>query len=262
SPNATQNPTAIGIINGNNFNSGLPQVTIGGTGVNFGGPAGFPQGRGDTTAVVSDTLSYVRGKHSYKFGGEFRRFYNNNFAGDTGTLGFLNVAGFAAGTPNAFSISPGTTPSRIATGELGFFAQDSWKINSRLTLELGFRYDWNQTPSEALDRFSNLIIASGVASLARVAQPYQQNNTNFQPRLGFAWDVFGSTSTVLRGGYAILTDQPITNLVTPLTGNPPLGSPKVFAGPGTTTYAGLLAAAGASGLAPTIVDPNFENSYV
>src|SRR5262249_5090548 len=98
-PNNTANPVAIGIQNGNNFNAGLPQTTIGGFTLNFGGPAGFPQGRGDTTAVLSDTLSFVHGRHSFKFGGEFRRFYNNNFNGDAGNLGFLNLAQFIAGTP-------------------------------------------------------------------------------------------------------------------------------------------------------------------
>jgi Carboxypeptidase regulatory-like domain len=264
SPNDTTNPVSLGIQDGNNFNSGLPQISIGGTGINLGGPSGFPQGRGDTTAVVSDTLSYIRGKHSFKFGGEFRRFYNNNFNGDAGTLGFLNATDFANGAPNAFSISPGNLPSRISTGELGFFGQDSWKIIQRLTLELGLRYDWNQTPTEALDRFSNVLILGGQANLVRVSSPYNQNNMNFQPRVGFSFDVFGTGRTILRSGFAVLTDQPITNLVTGLTGNPPFGTPIAFAGGTTTktTYANLLASAGAGGLSPTIVDPNFKNSYV
>jgi len=262
SPNATQNPVAIGILDGNNFNSGLPQISIGGTGINFGGPGGFPQGRGDTTAVFGDTLSYIRGKHSFKFGGEFRRFYNNNFNGDAGTLTFLNATDFANGQISSFSISPGNLPSRIATGELGFFGQDSWKFTQRLTLELGLRYDWNQSPTEALNRFANVIITNGQANLVRVASPYNQNNMNFEPRVGFAFDVFGSGHTILRSGFGILTDQPITNLVTGLTGNPPFGSPQVFAGPGKTTYSGLLASAAASGLSPTIDNPDFKNSYV
>ncbi|MBZ5504556.1 MAG: TonB-dependent receptor [Acidobacteriia bacterium] len=264
SPNDKTNPVAFGILNGNNFNAGLPQITINGPGINLGGPAGFPQGRGDTTAVFSDTLSYIRGRHSFKFGGEFRRFYNNNFNGDAGTLGFLNVADFASGQPNAFTISPGNLPSRIAAGELGFFGQDSWKVSQRLTLELGLRYDWNQTPTEALNRFTNLIITGGQPNLVNVASPYNQNNMNFQPRVGFSFDVFGTGKTILRSGFAVLTDQPITNLVTPLTGNPPFGNPQAFAG-GTTaksTYTGLLTSAGASGLAPTILDPNFKNGYV
>ena len=264
SPNDTTNPVSFGILDGNNFNAGLPQITIGTTQINLGGPGGFPQGRGDTTAVFSDTLSYIRGRHSFKFGGEFRRFYNNNFSGDTGTLGFLNVTDFANGQPNTFAISPGSLPSRIATGELGFFGQDSWKVSQRLTLELGLRYDWNQTPTEALNRFTNLIISGGQANLVRVASPYNQNNMNFQPRAGFSLDVFGTGRTILRSGFAVLTDQPITNLVTPLTGNPPFGAPVAFNGgtSGKTTYTALLAAAGAGGLAPTILDPNFKNGYV
>ena len=269
SPNASQNPADFGILDGINSNTGLPQLSIGTTQINIGGPAGFPQARGDTTAVIGDTLNYIRGKHSFKFGGEFRRFYNNNLNGDSGTLTFVNVSDFANGKPNSFSLNPGSLPSRIATGEMGFFAQDNWKLNNRLTLELGLRYDWNQTPTEAFNRFANFGVLTapslptqGTGALSFVSSPYHQNNKNFQPRLGFAWDAFGNGKTVVRSGYAILTDQPITNLVTGLTTNPPLGNPKTFNGPGTSTYATLLASAKAAGLAPTIVDPNFDNSYV
>jgi len=208
----------------------------------------------------------LRGKHSFKFGGEFRRFYNNNFGGDAGTLTFLNVTQFINGTPNGFGISPGSLPSRIATGELGFFAQDSWKVIRRFTLELGLRYDWNQTPTEALNRFVNFVPpASGTTgALVFTSSPYQQNDKNFQPRVGFAFDVFGSGKTIVRSGYALLTDEPITNLVLGLTANPPLGNPIAFTGgsTSTTTYPNLIPAAGAGGLTPTVVDPNFKNSYI
>jgi carboxypeptidase family protein len=261
-PNSLLNPVSLGIQDGNNFNAGLPQTSIGGTGINFGGPGGFPQGRGDTTAVISDTLNYLRGRHSFKFGGEFRRFYNNNFNGDAGTLTFLNVTQFANGTPNGFAISPGSNPSRISTGELGFFGMDNWKVFSRFTLELGLRYDWNQTPTEALNRFANFIPTTN--SLVVTSSPYQQNNKNFEPRVGFAWDLFGAGKTILRAGYGLLTDQPITNLITGLTGNPPFGSPVAFIGGNTTTttYANVLSAAKAGGLAPIAVAPNFKNSYI
>jgi outer membrane receptor protein involved in Fe transport len=267
SPNDTRNPVAFGIQDGLNFNAGLPQTSIGGTGINLGGPTGFPQGRGDTTAVLGDTLSYIRGRHSFKFGGEFRRFYNNNFNGDAGALSFNSISDFAAGKALSFSLSAGNLPSRIQTGELGFFGQDSWKISQRLTLELGLRYDWNQTPTEAFDRFSNLIISGGQANLTRVSSPYNQNNMNFQPRVGFSFDVFGTGRTILRSGYAVLTDQPITNLVTGLTANQPFGNPLAFNGIASnaasrTTYTTLLSDAAAGGLAPTVVDPNFKNSYI
>ena len=61
-------------------------------GLNIGGPAGFPQGRTDMTFVLSDTLSYQRGRHSFKFGGEFRRFNNVNFGNNAGTFTFTNIA--------------------------------------------------------------------------------------------------------------------------------------------------------------------------
>jgi len=262
-PNSLLNPADFGIANGINAASGLPQISIGGTGINFGGPQGFPSGRGDTTVVFADTLNYLRGRHSFKFGGEYRRFYFNQFNSDAGLLAFQNAPDFASGQPNTFIFSPGNNPSRIVIPALGFFAQDGWKIVPRLTVELGLRYDWNQTPTEALNRFVNFIPSSD--SLVQVSSPYQQNNKNFQPRVGFAWDIFGTGKTVLRSGYGLLTDQPVGGLVSGLTNNPPLGNPLNFVATVAkpkTTYATLLTDAKGSGLAPIVVDPNFKNSYV
>src|SRR5262249_26376819 len=146
---------------------------------------------GDTTAVLSDTLSYLRGKHSFKFGGEFRRFYNNNFAKNAGTFGFPSVTDFINGTANAFTVTIGDTSSSIAQGELGFFAQDNIKVKPNLTFELGLRYDWLMAPSERYNRF--VAFDPGAISLVRVGagldQIYQDNHA-FQPRVGFVWDPF------------------------------------------------------------------------
>src|SRR4030095_12783147 len=98
-------PTSLGINVGINQEIGIPQIAIGGIALNFGGPAGFPQGRSDTTFVFSDTLSYLHGNHSFKIGGEFRRFYNNNFTLDTGAFAFGSVAAFQTGLGNAFNIT-------------------------------------------------------------------------------------------------------------------------------------------------------------
>ena len=116
-PNAQLNPLDFGIKNGVTEPIGLPQMAVGGTGLNFGGPAGFPQGRSDTTYVLSDTLNYLRGNHSLRFGGEWRRFYNNNTAKDTGNFAFANMAAFLAGTANTFTVTSWATfprPSRRA----------------------------------------------------------------------------------------------------------------------------------------------------
>ena len=88
----------------------------------------IPAGREDT-AVVSDTSRYIRGKHSFKFGAD-RRFYNNNFNGDTGTLTFNNVTDFVNGQAIAFAITPGNLPSRISTVNSAFFAQGSGRCSS------------------------------------------------------------------------------------------------------------------------------------
>lgn len=264
-PNATLNPADLGIGSGVSEAIGIPQISITGSFLNFGGPAGFPQGRGDTTFVVSDTLSYLRGNHSFKFGGEWRRFLNNNFSRDTGTLNFANMSSFLAGTANAFAITLGDVSSSISQGALGFFAQDNYKVRQNLTLELGLRYDLNMSPTERYDRFVNFDSRSN--SLVRVNQGiapvYQTNNKNIQPRVGFAWDPFKNGKTAVRGAYGLLVDQPITNLVTPLAANPPFANPVALAAGRTTTLATAVTDARASGsISPNAVDPGFNNAYV
>jgi outer membrane receptor protein involved in Fe transport len=263
-PNAQLNPADFGINNGVTDPIGLPQIAITGSSLNFGGPAGFPQGRGDTTFVFSDALSYLRGNHSFKFGAELRRFLNNNFSRDTGAFTFANLNQFLAGTASAFNITLGDVSSSISQGALGLFAQDNYKVSPRLTLELGLRYDWNMSPTERFNRFVNFDPAT--ASLVRVnsglAPIYKTNNKNFQPRLGLAWDPFGKGKTSVRAAYAVLVDQPVTNLVTPTAANPPLANPVLLPAGRTTTFATAVNDARAGGLAPNAVDPEFDNAYV
>jgi outer membrane receptor protein involved in Fe transport len=264
-PNALLNPLDFGINNGVTQSIGLPQISITGSALNFGGPSGFPQGRGDTTFVVSDTLSYLHGNHSFKFGGEFRRFLNNNFNLDTGTLGFSNINNFLAGTVSTYTVTLGDVTSSISQGALGFFAQDNYKVRKNLTLELGLRYDWNMSPTERFDRFVNFDPRSN--SLVRVnhgvAPVYATNNKNLQPRVGFAWDPFGNGKTSVRGAYAVLVDQPVTNLISGLASNPPFANPVALPAGQTTTFAKALADARAAGsLAPNATDLGFDNAYV
>jgi outer membrane receptor protein involved in Fe transport len=261
-PNLQANPADFLINNGVNQPIGLPQISITGFNFNIAGPLGFPQGRADTTYVVSDTLSYLHGNHSLKFGGEWRRFYNNNFNLDTGMFTFPNLASFMAGNANAFSVTLGDRSSAIAQGSLGVYVQDNYRFRPNLTLELGFRYDWNMSPTERYDRF--VVFDPATVSLIRVGtgvdQVYQTNKKNFQPRLGFAWDPFKDGKTSFRGAYAILVDQPVTNAVTGTAANPPLANPLTFTG--AIRFDNALAVAGPSGLAPATIDNNFENAYV
>src|SRR3989441_1263096 len=147
SPNAKLNPLDFGIKDGVTDAIGLPQIAIGGGGANFGGPAGFPQGRSDTNFVVSDTLNYLRGNHSLKFGGEWRRFYNNNTNRDTGAFAFASTTTFLAGNANGFNVTLGDISNAITQGALGLFVQDNYKLRPNLPLELGMRHDWLLSPT-------------------------------------------------------------------------------------------------------------------
>jgi Carboxypeptidase regulatory-like domain/TonB dependent receptor len=266
-PNAQLNPLDFGIKDGVTEPIGLPQMNVTGTGLNLGGPAGFPQGRSDTTFVVSDTLNYLHGNHSLRFGGEARRFYNNNTGKDTGSFAFANMAAFLAGTANTFTVTLGDVAPAITQGALGFFAQDNYKVRPNLTLELGFRYDWLMSPTERFDRFVDFVPETN--SLVQVnhgvAPVYHTNARNFQPRLGFAWDPFKDGKTSVRGAYAILADQPITNLVTGNASNPPFATSVALPANTTTQLFNATdpghAAPGAT-VSPSSSDPEFDNAYV
>lgn len=261
-PNFTQSSADFG-VNLGVPSYGLAQFSIPAYPLNFGGPAGFPQGRGDTTAVVSDTLNWTHGNHNFKFGGEYRRFQNDNFGGDTGTLTFTSVANFLAGQASTFTFGPGT-PSRISVNTISGFAMDNWKVSPRLTLELGLRYDYNMVPSEAQNRF--VVFDPASVSLVQTSDIYKSNTTNFGPRVGFAYDVFGDGRSVLRAGYGLLYDQPVTNTVSPLSANPPFANPQSFTG--TTTVPTIPISNVAGSIAPgsvgTInsISPNFKYPYV
>jgi hypothetical protein len=261
-PNALLNPFDFGIRDGISQSIGLPQINISGGALNFGGPSIFPAGRADTTVVVGDILSCLCGRHSLKIGGEFRQFLNNNFRLGTGAFNFPTVAAFLADTANFFSVTLGNQSSSIEQGALGLFVQSNYKWQSNLTLELGLRYEWNLTPDERYGRF--IIFDPRSASLVRLGQGlddiYHQNNKNFQPRLGFAWDPFKDGRTSVRGAYAILVDQPMTSVVTGTSGNPPLAIP--LAVTGTIRLENAIDLAQAAGLAPVTVDHGFDNAYV
>jgi Carboxypeptidase regulatory-like domain/TonB dependent receptor-like, beta-barrel len=262
-PNRLLNAADFNINDGINSGIGLPQINIGGGALNFGGPAAFPQGRGDATVVFSDTVNYLRGRHAWAFGTEIRRFYNNNFGNDTSSFTFANVTNFINDVASNFTFR-GVTANKILSPAYGFFAEDSFKWKPNLTLQLGLRYDLNSTPSEAQNHF--VVFDPTTSSLVQLGsagfgQEYATNNKNFQPRLGIVWDPFGTGKTVIRSAYAILTDQPVTNSVSPLNANPPFTQPLVSTSAGLSML-NAVTLAGASGLAPNTINSEFKNPYV
>ena len=258
-PLAQFNPADFGILNGVDEPIGLPQINIAGGGLNFGGPSNQPSGRGDTTFVVNDTVSWLVGLHSIKFGGEYRQFLNNNFRKMTGLFNFISIPAFLADRANSFSVTLGNQSSSIAQGAFGVFAQDNYRLRSRLTLDVGVRFDWNLAPAERYDRF--IVFDPESRSLLRVGTDLHQiyhDDASFQPRVGFAWSPFNQT--VVRGAYGVYIDQPMTSVVTGTAGNPPLAIPLTFSGPVRLNNA--INVAGPAGLAPQTIDHHFENAYV
>jgi outer membrane receptor protein involved in Fe transport len=261
-PNAAFNPADYDINNGINRPLALPTITVQGIGLMFGGPA--DTGRGIMTATAADTVTVLKGRHSLKFGGEFRPSWSNNFSTNNGTFTFASAAAFIAGTANAFTQTVGSTSTSDLLRSLGLFVQDNFKMRSNLTLELGLRYDWNMTPTERYNRF--IIFDPDTNSLVRVGsgldKVYRQSAKNFQPRIGFAWDPSNDGRMSVRGGYAILTEQP-RDLASALSANPPLSVPLALPAGTTTTLARAINDVQASGtIAPTSIDKNFDNSYV
>ncbi len=241
--------------------SAMPQISVTGA-FAFGGINGFPTGRGDYTAVASDTLNWIHGKHSVKFGGEYRRINNNNFAYSPGRFTFPNIAAFIDDKATAFTANPSNQASRIYANALGFFVTDSYRLKPNFMLSIGLRYDWNSTPTEGGNRF--VVFDPLTSSLRQTNQPYNQSARNFEPRLGFSWDVFGRGKTVIRSAYALQTDQPKTSLVSGLASNPPFAFPVSFsptAAIQSVSFSNAFALSGGS-VAPASIAQNYKNAYV
>ena len=189
-PNALLNPADYGIDNGVTTDLGLPQISIAGLGLNFGGPSTFPQGRADTTYVLSDTATYLYKQHAIKVGGEFRSFDTNAYNSDTGAFQFASVADFQRGIGNNFVQTLGDRPSDVTQRAFSLFVQDQLKLASNFTLEAGVRYDLNLAPSDSMDRF--VVFDAATDSLVQVGTTGRDqiypNDNEIVPRFGIVWD--------------------------------------------------------------------------
>ncbi|HEX4682748.1 MAG TPA: TonB-dependent receptor, partial [Gemmatimonadaceae bacterium] len=258
-PAAPLNPAEFGIGDGVTRSIGLPQMIVAGD-LNFGGPGTLPQGRFDTSYVVVDTVTRASGRHVMKLGGEYRHFINENFAEGTGVFTFPSVPAFLSGDASAFNITLGERRSVIDQRAVGLFVQDSITVHDTVTLELGMRYEWHVTPTERDHRF--VVSDADESSLLQVGvdldKIYQQNNSNFEPRLGVAWDVTSDGRTVIRAAYGRAVDEPGTTAVRDTAGNPPFAAP--LTATGTIPLDSAIRTTRPAGLAPATVDPLFRNA--
>jgi hypothetical protein len=162
-------------------------------------------------------------------------------------------------------VTLGNRPSRVTQRAAGVFIQDNFRVTSNLMLELGLRYDINFTPTEDQDRF--VVFDPATVSLLRVGsgigEVYPTSYNNIEPRVGLSWDPFKDGKTSIRAAYGRFTDQPVTNMITPLASNPPLATPLSITGaPGVVNLSNAVSAARAVGLAPNSVSRDFKNAHI
>jgi hypothetical protein len=168
---------------------------------------------------VYDDAFVTRGNHSFRFGFAFEKIeYNeNSLRRPNGRVRFRSLATFLQDIPrDFFSLDPSRTrEAGVRTKIWAGYLNDSWRYSSRLTLNLGLRYEMSTIPTEAHDQFLAVLTASG--PLVPVKKLFNSNPTlrNFEPRVGFAYDVFGNGKTAVRGGFGIYDALPLPWIFTP-----------------------------------------------
>jgi outer membrane receptor protein involved in Fe transport len=302
-------------ISGNTFPLIFPgyNETAPGLGLPFGGPQNLYQ--------FYDDLSWTHGKHQFKFGGQFIHLRDNRVFGayenpvellgtnlnsglanlESGNIYQFQGAVFPQGKfPCPKDATGATLVSAACTLTLpvsepafnrnyryndgAVYAQDSWKIIPRFTLNLGVRWEYygvQHNANTALD--SNFVFGSGATQFDQIRNGSVQLVQNggkfwnpsykdFGPRVGFAWDVFGDGKTALRGGYSIGYERNFGNVTFNAIQNPPnyavisLQSFVDVAGalPVFTNTAGPLAGTGTKAL-PAVsqraIDQNIHTAY-
>jgi hypothetical protein len=202
---------------------GMPQINISGF-TPLGGGVNWPKYQGpDSVYQGIDYVSFLRGKHAFKFGGEVRYSSANggSFRGNKGQILFNSGSGgnafpgstpledFLVGAPQLARISFGPAlRHETQWGYAGFF-QDDWRILQNLTLNLGLRYEYVTPIREQHNLLGNFDPSLGglVQVGQQISSPYKGDHNNFAPRFGLAWDISGNSKTVVRAGIGVVYDN-------------------------------------------------------
>ena len=228
------------------FEEGLPSINITG----FSGiGSGNVQFNTKDVFEVSDSVSITRGSHNFKFGGQYR--WNRvDFAGSNLPRGRLSFTEDIAGIPNGMAAfllgipldansAEGAPPGFIRQNKYGFFWLDDWKVNPKLTINYGVRYDLFDNVTDAKGRIRSLSFEDSIVQTVNgstvpvlvpdpgvVADLYDINKRQIMPRLGIAYRF--TDKTVLRLGAGQFFNAQQTNNFSILNLNPPFSGSTVF----------------------------------
>jgi hypothetical protein len=261
-PQNNQSPSSLGftgIIPDDPTAAGPPDIFIGN--INVGNTYQGPQTREDNTWQYNDSLTWIKGRHTFKFGGEFMAYEQNQLFDFINNGYLLFEGGFtegAYGTPTP--VIPGLENSNpaindFANGELdfydqsnslrqgyrdkflSFYAQDDFKIARNFTMNIGLRWDYGAPFTEVHgeeDTFrpgqQSTIYPTAPVGLVYPgdtgisASTYSPDYNNFGPRLGFAWDPTGSGKLSIRAGGGLFYNVPESELTLQFLGAPPYGA--------------------------------------
>jgi hypothetical protein len=207
--------------------SGLPitlvSVTPSGASSFFsqlGTTSGDPRARKDTNNHFVEDVGWKMGKHDLKAGFEFRRtsiqqYFDKYFRG---RIKFTDLSSFLEGDPSSGLQYNGDSLRHTSENSFGLYMQDSFRMNSRLTLNYGLRWDNYGVVKEKNDLFANFLVTSfdlasdtGTGNYVQVGtnglnQLYNPDHKNFSPRASIAWDVTGKSKTVVRAGAGLFYD--------------------------------------------------------
>jgi hypothetical protein len=210
------NPTQYGLNTGVTDPRlfGFPRISPGNEFNYMGGNSSWPLNTTPSkTYSFSDTASYTRGRQTIRFGGNFRYGDVDYFRAGygRGRIDFRELYQFLSGDVRRWRFLYGDPGRQVSQRSMGFFLEDVVKATQRVTLNLGLRYDVTDPIKDSHNLLANYVptSTSGLVQVGQgISSPYPTNYNNLSPRVGLAWDIFGTGKTVFRSGFGIIFEQP------------------------------------------------------